>query len=237
MLKKVEDIKFRMNGILELNEEISKEINCYYEEFKNKNPSAYNEKIIVVTNFNNVNSKFEMEVKETLFSSVLYAKHNKKIKIRPLFSAGYIVTKDNYVGIVLNQQYILSSENTLNLVGGMAGTQDIIDGEYKSEECLKRELKEELGFDLINDKFEYKLKYLKFPSDKDENISCYPIGTIYEIRTKYTKDELSNIFDKNIHDSEVKDIIYFSKDNYKDIFKYKNRKEYLVELLKNLFIN
>ena len=40
-------------------------------------------------------------------------------------------------------------------------------------------------FDIEGDDWKIQLKYLKFPS-KSENPVGYPIGTIYEIRTRYT---------------------------------------------------
>lgn len=45
----------------------------------------------------------------------------------------------------------------LNLVGGMADAEDIVNGEYSSQKFLKREFKEELGFDLVGKVGRYKL--------------------------------------------------------------------------------
>lgn len=235
MIRRINNIKFRLDGMVQLEHGISKQIDSFWKKFKEENPKAYNESIVVSSNICECNNSFEIVAKKSFFSSVVYAKLKKKIKIRPLFSGGYIVTKDNYVGVVTNNQYILSKDNMLNLIGGMASTKDIVDGEYRCDECIKREVKEELGLDIDDSDFEYEVKYLKYPSKEDEDISCYPIGVIYEIRTSYTRDELTGIFENNIHDNEVKSIVFFSKDNYKDILKYKNRKEYLDELWKFLF--
>ena len=78
------------------------------------------------------------------------------------------------------------------------------------------------------------MKYLKYPS-KEENKQSYPIGTIYEIRAKYTKDEIDKMFNSNKHDNELGKLIFFTKDNYKEIYNYKNKKKYIPELWERIF--
>lgn len=235
MIQEAKNIKFKYEGTLKFNDEISKEIDDFWNNYKIENPKAYNEKILTVTDISNIRNKYEVIVKDALFSDVLFSKLKGKIKIRCLFSGGYIKTKDNYIILVLNNKYTLNDKDVLDLVGGMANVNDIINGNYKSENCIKREFREELGIDIDNGNFIYKIKFLKYPSLDNEIEKYYPIGTIYEITTNYTKDELTNLFNNSIRDGEVKRLIFFSKDNYKDILKYDYKKEYLLELWQKLF--
>ena len=127
--------------------------------------------------------------------------------------------------------------NKLNTIGGMADNQDIKDDKFDYDGCLIREFNEELGIDLNNDSnFEIILKYLKYPSKEELNISFYPVGTLYEIKTKYKKSELIDIFNKSKHESEIKELRFYNKKNYKEIYSYENKTEYLDELFNILFL-
>ena len=69
------------------------------------------------------------------------------------------------------------------------------------------------------------------------NKAHYPVGTIYEIKTNYTKEQLIDMFKKNGHDREVKELKFYNNDNYKDIFSCdsKYKADYLDELFSILF--
>ncbi len=235
MIQETININFKYDGKLQFNNEISKEIEDFWNNYKIKNPKAYNEKILTVTDISNIGNKYEVIVKDALFSDILFSKLKGKIKTRCLFSGGYIVTKDNYIILVLNNKSTLNEKNVLDLVGGMSNINDIIDGKYKSENCIKREFREELGINIDNINFTYNIRFIKYPSIDNESEKYYPVGTIYEIKTNYTRDELTDLFNNSIRDGEVKRLIYFSKDNYKDILKYDYKKEYILELWQKLF--
>ena len=191
--------------------------------------------ILVVNNLIANGNDFEVELKETTFSNFMYAKENKIGDIKVMFSGAYILTADEYVVCVLNNYYENELKfEILNLVGGIADADDIVNGEYISQKCLKREFKEELGFDIEGDDWKIQLKYLKFPSEGENSLN-YPIGTIYEIRTTYTKEQIKKMFEKQIHDNEVESLVFFSKDNYTDISQYKHKKKYMLELWKCIF--
>ena len=40
----------------------------------------------------------------------------------------------------------------------------IINNKYESDLCLTREFKEEIGLDINSDKFNYNIKYIKYPN-------------------------------------------------------------------------
>lgn len=233
MIRKINSIQFIYKGNLEIDEFTKNRIIEEWNKVKEEQDFLKENQILNVSNLVNDNDNYVLEINETTFSNYMYAKKNGDI--RALFSGAYVLTSDQYMMCVLNHYYENEFEfETLNLVGGMADAKDIVDGEYQSKICLKREIKEELGFDVENKNWNIELKFLKYPSE-NENPVNYAIGTIYEIKTTYTRDQLVNMFDKQSHDSEVKELVFFSKENYKDIYKYKHKKQYMPELFEIIF--
>lgn len=230
MIKAINKLNIIYDGDLIIDDDTSKNIKEVWNNFiKDKNPNDYYDgDIYCVTNISLEN--LSMNVSKTKFSSLIYAKKTNNLIIRSLFSAGYIRTIDNYICIILNKR------NILNTIGGMADNIDFKDNQFDCEGCLIREVEEELGINLMNNNdFEVILKYLKYPSEVELNESYYPVGTLYEIKTKYTKEELIDLYLKTKHDSEVKDLKFYDKCNYKEVYSYDNKEEYLDELFKLLF--
>ena len=230
MIKKINKLNSIYIGELKVDDLTKKEIVKEWKEFsKDKNPNDFFDgDIYCVTDIDeNVPS---INISKTKYSYLIYAKKTKKIIVRSLFSAGYIRTVDNYVCIILNNR------DRLNTIGGMADNQDIKDNKFDYEGCLIREFKEELGIDLNNNSnFEINLKYLKCPAEGDLTNTFYPVGTLYELKTKYTKNELIDIFNKSEHEAEVKELKFYNEENFKEIYSYKNKTEYLDELFNTLF--
>lgn len=197
MIKVINTIKFLYRGKLELDNDTNNKVLNFWDKLQQETELLKEGKILVVNNLISNGNDFEIELKETIFSNFMYAKENKIGDLRVMFSGAYILTDDGYVVCVLNNYYENELKfETLNLVGGMADADDIVDGEYSSSKCLKREFKEELGFDLESDRWKIQLKYLKCPSEK-ENPVGYPIGTIYEIKTEYTKEQIKKCLKNN----------------------------------------
>ena len=237
MINKINKINFIYNGKLEFDNDIKSKVVHYWNKLQQETKLLKEGNILVVNNLIANGNDFEVELKETTFSNFMYAKENKIGDLRVMFSGAYILTADEYVVCVLNNYYENELKfEALNLVGGMADAEDIVNGEYSSQKCLKREFKEELGFDIEGDDWKIQLKYLKLPS-KGENLLNYPIGIIYEIRTTYTKEQIQKLFEKQIHDNEVESLVFFSKDNYEEISKYEHKKKYMSELWKYIFNN
>jgi len=231
MIKKIDNLNTIYNGELIVDDITRKEIEKEWLEFsKDKNPNDFFDgDIYCVTDIDE--SIPLIKISKTKYSYLIYAKKTNKLVVRSLFSAGYIRTRDNYICIILNNR------NRLNTIGGMASNRDIKDDKFDYDGCLIREFKEELGIELNNNlNFEIKLEYLKYPNGEELENSFYPVGTLYEIKTKYTKEELIDIFNNNEHDCEVKDLKFFNQDNYNEIYSYDNKTEYLVELFNTLFV-
>lgn len=225
MIKPIKTLYTEYNGDLNFDEELEKDIEKEWNEvIKNNVNNYFNGNIYCVTKFDD--SIPSISFSKTKFSSLMYAKRTGKIIINPLFSASFIKTSDDYTCIILN------NNNRLNTIGGMASDDDVIDNIYDYNKCLTRELKEELGVDLNNnDMFDVNLKYLKYPN-MNENGS---FGTLFEIKTKYTRNELQEIFNNNIHDTEVKQLMFYNEDNIKDLYNYDNKEVYLDELFKIIY--
>ena len=230
MIRAINKLNDIYDGDLIIDDATRKSIKEVWNDFiKDKDSNDYYDgDIFCVTDINQEN--LSIDICKTKFSSLIYAKKTNNLIIRSLFSAGYIRTIYNYICIILNKR------NKLNTIGGMADNKDIKNNQFDSEECLIREVNEELGINLINNNhFEVILKYLKYPSEGELNESYYPVGTLYEIKTKYTKDELINIYKNSIHDSEVKELKFYDKYNYKEVYSYDNKEDYLDELFQLLF--
>jgi 8-oxo-dGTP pyrophosphatase MutT (NUDIX family) len=231
VIKIINDLDTLFVGDLVFDDTITSRIKEEWNEFiKDKNSdSFYDGDIYCVTD---IDDKIPLiKISKSKFSCLYYARKTNEITVRSLFSGGFITTSDNYVCIILNNR-----NNKLNAIGGMADNKDFINNKFDYYKCLVREFMEELGFDLVDDSnFDAILRFLKYPSGEELNKAYYPVGTLYEIKTNYTKDQLIDMFNKNKHDREVKELRFFNSNNYKEIYSYKSKTDYLDELFSILF--
>ena len=230
MIKSISKLDTTYNGDLIISDEIKCNIKTLWNNFiRDKNPDDFFDgDIYCVTQVDGKISS--ITISKTKYSSLIYAKQTNNLIVRSLFSAGYIRTSDNYICIILNNR------DKLNTIGGMASNEDIIDNRFDYSECFIREFKEELGIDLKNNKkFTVNLKYLKYPNYDEMNDAFYPVGTLFEVNTKYTSKELLNIFNINDHEKEVKELKFYNHNNFIEIYNYDNKTEYLEELFDLLF--
>ena len=231
MLKKLDKISTIYQGKLIIDDDVKNSIKKEWNEFiKGKDSKEFFDgDIYCVTD---INDKIPLiKISKSKFSCLYYARKTNKITIRSLFSAGFITTSDNYVFIIINNR-----DDKLNAIGGMADRKDFINKEFDFYKCLVREFMEELGFDLVNDSnFDVIFRFLKYPSGEELNKAYYPVGALYEIKTNYTKDQLIDMFNKNKRDREVKELKFFNSNNYKEIYSYKSKADYLDELFSILF--
>ena len=230
MIKPIKKLKTIYMGDLILDDDIRLKVKDFWVDFsKDKDPNEfYDGDIYCVIDIDDVEPSIRF--KKTKYSYLVYANKTKEIIVRSLFSAGYIRTADDYVCIILNNR------NKLNSIGGMAANQDIINNSFDYEGCIVREIKEELGIDISNDsKFEMNLRFFKYPN-KDELLEAfYPVGTLYEIKTLYTREELIDILNNNKHDKEIKELKFYNKSNFNELYSYDNKVDYLDELFRILF--
>lgn len=234
MIKNIKKANFYYKGRIKVDHKSENKILDYWKELKRKTSFLKESNILIVSNMTCNNDNYNIELNETTFSHFMYSKKNQ-LGLSCMFSGAYVVTSDNYMVCVLNNYY--SNEETfqiLNLIGGISYSCDIINCQYSSENCLKREFKEELGFDLDKAYFETDLKYIKCPSADEKSFAC-EIGLIYEIKTLYTKDELIELFKISKHDDEITDLVFFSEENYKTIYDFSHVKPLIPELIEKKF--
>ncbi len=224
MIKSVKNLSFSLIKREHVYDKYLEEIREYWDFFFSKHPTTFDGDVLSVFNIEEENLDFKVNMELIKYSYIVYAQRYGKIKTRSLFSSGYIITSDNYIGLVVDQR------NRIDLVGGMASLEDISNNEYRPEKCLAREVKEEIGMDLFSNNTKVTLKYFNYPSKKENEKNHYPVGLIYEIKTDYTMKDIRKIFDNTKRDGEIKDIIFLEHDNYKILKGYRKR-DYLDELL------
>lgn len=196
-------------------------IKQYWNEFVRNNKEVYNGNIYHVTSITKQKNSTIFELAKTKFEDAVYSKKHSDLKIKNLFVATYFITADGYYCIIKNNRDIF------NLIGGIADENDFENGTFNPKKCLYREVKEELGID-IQEKIN--LKYLKVPSEQEDNISYYPVGIIYETILNITSNELQEQFNKNkdIIDGEIKEIVILKDFNI--LKQYDKKASYLIEL-------
>lgn len=223
MLKNIKKINFILSQNNNEYDSYKEDIVKYWNDFSKDKTEIFNGDVVSVQDINESNDDYKLTLNIIKFSDVVYSKMVGKIKTRALFSGGYILTSDNYIGFVIDRR------NIVNLVGGMASIEDFVDDKYDPNLCMVREFKEELGLDIDSDKFDYVIKYIKCPSDSENMQSHYPIGLIYEIKTDYSKEELSSLFNDSKHDNEINSILFLSF-NDSDKLKQYTKNAYIDEL-------
>ena len=201
MIRSVKNINFSLIERSNFYNKYQIEIKNYWEYFFWKNPTTFDGNILSVIQIEDDDCNFNVTIELLKFSYIVYAQRYGKFKTRSLFSSGYILTSDNFIGLVLDQR------NRIDLAGGMASLEDFLDGEYKPEMCLFREVKEEIGLDLSLDNFKVTLKYFKYPDKKEDGEAHFPVGLIYEIKTNYKMKDIRKMYDVAKRDGEIKDII------------------------------
>jgi len=156
MINEINTVKFIYKDELAINKLTKTKIQDYWEKIKKEKDFLSESNILIVSKLIKNNNDYLIELKKTTFSNYMYVKNKKEGDIKSLFSGAYILTKDQYLVAVMNRYYENELEfETLNLVGGMADANDIVNGQYSSQKCLEREIKEELGFDINNNKKQY----------------------------------------------------------------------------------
>lgn len=197
-----------------------KEIEEFWAYCCRENPDAYSEEILNVFDVRGKDKEFILDTGKIDFYEGFFSKHTGKIKASPLFSGGYLKTRDGYFCLALDK------DRNINLIGGLASLTDYKDGIYDPDICLAREFLEETGCDIREGSFSYSIKYIKVP-DEDEAYS--PTGLIYEVKTSYGNDEIYKIFRESRHDSELSSLIFFLPDE-EEIFRKNNRRPYINSL-------
>lgn len=204
-----------------------KQIEEVWNKFIIGKNNIFNGDIYAVTNIKQENDQYELEIGKTKFADLIYAKETNKFKVYSLFSSILFKTKDNYYVVVKD------SRNRLNLFGGMASDKDFIENTFNPELCLSREVKEELGISLDDKTIVSSLKasFVKIPDSEE---AMYPTGIVYTAKLNLTKEELTEYFGnkKEKLDNEIKNILFYTNDNYLEMYNENDIREYIIEAIK-----
>lgn len=227
------EIKFVSNDPFVVDRPASQKVsirNTWNEFISSKtNDDYYDGTVFLVTHIDYYKDQYILTIGESRFSDIVYANRTGNLLVRSLFVASYIVTSDGHYCVIQNKH------NRINTIGGMADVQDFHHGLFVPENCLYRELKEELGFDLYDQSvFEsYHAKYLKYPVGKENNVPLFPVGILYEINSTLTMASLKRVFEAHREscDGEIQKLLFFNRDNYLELNKFQNKESYILELL------
>lgn len=208
---------------LDISNEIKDKIDEYWNTFIQNNNNYWNGDIIVVTNIDLNNNILELG--KTKYSSLIYAKANDDLIIRPLFTTILLKTNDNKYVIIKN------NHNRINLIGGLADVNDFENNIFILEKSLKREILEEIGLDLNDESkiFNVQMKYLKVPSDNENSGS---IGILYTGCLNFTSEEFNNYLSDNTFDGEITECYFYTASECLDLKLNKNDIPYLKEFIK-----
>lgn len=208
---------------------LEKRIQENWNAFLQENDGYFNGDIYVVTDLNETHEEYILEIGKAKYADLIYAKKNIDLSILSLFVSIALKTKDNYCVLIKN------NHDMINTIGGFASNEDFINEIFSPEICLEREVKEEIGLNINNknDIIEYHRKYLKIPAKKE---NMYPCGIVFTGLLNYTKTELEEYFNKQKEnfDNEIKELLFYTKDNYLDLNKIENKASYLVELIETI---
>ena len=217
-------LNFKRKSISELN--ISNDMkdkinNCWMNFIKDKT-DYWNGDIFVVADIDL--NKSIIKICKTKYSSIVYAKRNKDLIIKPLFTSILLKTKDDKYIIIKN------NHNCINLIGGMADYSDFEDDKFSPDLCIKREVDEEIGIDLNDDNkvINYQMKYLKVPTN-DENYCT--IGILYTGTLNYNSEEFKEYTSSNKFDCEIKEYYCYSKEECLNLELKKSDISYLKEFI------
>lgn len=206
MIKQIEEGKIRIkttNPIdLVLNNSIATRIKDNWNSFIKNNDNYFDGEIYIVSSIKEENEILHLEVSKGKYSYLVYAKDHKELTVFTLFSSILFKTKDDYY------LFIKNNHDRLNIIGGLASSEDFDNNTYNPTKCLKREVLEELGVSLDDKSIvsNYKMRFMSLPEKKD---NIYPTGIVFTGDLVVTKEELKAYFKNNIFDGEIKELVFY----------------------------
>ncbi len=202
---------------------IKEKVEKYWTEFIKGKTGYWDGSIYIVNNIDL--NKNILEIGTTRFSNLVYARGNSDLTAMSLFAAILLKTKDDKYVIIKN------NHNKMNIIGGLADSQDFEDGTFIPEYCIQREVLEEIGINL-KDKSQvisYELKYLKVPSSHE---NYCPVGLLYVGYLNFTSTDFANYIKNNKFDGEIKECYFYSAEECLELKLLDNDISYLKELVK-----
>lgn len=198
---------------IKLPEHIQKNIDNYWKIRLNNNKKLIRGKIFCIQDIIDNTNEINIKLVDTDYAHYLYTLNNvieKEYACRVCFAVGLIITSDN--------KYIIGQMNKdtatpfrLQLPGGGLEEKDIVNGNICLEGNLDRELKEEVGFSIADEKIvaSSELRYIKKGGDGEF------IAFIYKIKLKISSEEYSSYFEEYckslLNEPELCNVFFVSK--------------------------
>lgn len=223
-------------------EYLDKEIKENWDELIKAGKPYTNDELFTITNieFNNKNDLI-FNLKKTNFAHHMYCRKkdfNIECVCRSIATSALFLTNDDYY-VFGKMSSSTSLAGITKFIGGTISSEDFIDNEFNSYECVKREVKEEVGIDL-NDKSIIQNvdlhKYLTL-----ENFSF--INVCYKVRMNISSKEMMSFFisydeylGKNNLEQELETLV-FVKNNKDDVLMFlEDNKDDIMSYLKDLLL-
>lgn len=221
-LKNNLNFKMRKPVELDISNIMKEKIDRCWKEFIKEKENYWNGDIFVVTNLD-LNENI-IEISKTQYSSLVYAKHNKDLILKPLFAGILLKTKDNKYIIIKN------NHNNINIIGGMADASDFLNSNFSPDSCIQREVLEEIGIDINNKSqmLDYHMKYLKIQTNSE---NYYTIGILYTGILNFTSQEFKKYVNSNNFEGEIKEYYFYSAEECLKLKLTNSDISYLKELI------
>lgn len=222
---------------INLPNKLKEDIRKFWEDAVKENPNLYNGQNYVVEKVSETEENIQMLIVKTDYAHYLY---DERIGIREEnyrccspFGGILILTKDNYF-VIGEMDKTTSVPYCLQIPGGGIDINDIKNGIININSNIKRELREELNFNL--DDIDYKIEFMEYPSKARNTYGFLAIGKV-----NLTKDDLKQHFEdykeyliRNNSEVELNKLIFLPKEHaLEELDKLSNYKRpYLRALIK-----
>ena len=205
-------IKFK-DEMIELPKNAKKQINIFWKQSKESNPSLFNGELICVSEYKESNDLIEITCKRTSYAHHLYDERvglPKEYGCHNLVVGCLLETSDNYY-VIGEMTSNTSVPNYLQIPGGNVDNTDIKEGRVDILNALIRECREEVNINLQDKNMvdSFGIKYISLPNEKSNAYLIIAKGNLkktknemleyYKEYLKYLKDNNLEVEFSNIH--------------------------------------
>ncbi len=181
-------IKFK-DEMIELPKNAKKQINIFWKQSKESNPSLFNGELICVSEYKESNDLIEITCKRTFYAHHLYDERvglPKEYGCHNLVVGCLLETSDNYY-VIGEMASNTSVPNCLQIPGGNVDNTDIKEGRVDILNALIRECREEVNINLQDKNMvdSFGIKYISLPNEKSNAYLIIAKGNL-----KKTKNEM-----------------------------------------------
>ncbi len=231
-------IKFK-DEMIELPKNAKKQINIFWKQSKESNPSLFNGELICVSEYKESNDLIEITCKRTSYAHHLYDERvglPKEYGCHNLVVGCLLETSDNYY-VIGEMTSNTSVPNYLQIPGGNVDNTDIKEGRVDILNALIRECREEVNINLQDKNMvdSFGIKYISLPNEKSNAYLIIAKGNLKKTKNEmleYYKEYLKYLKDNNL-EVEFSNIHFINKNKaLEELNNLKNpKRNYLEDLL------